>query len=162
MLEKSTISHGKVKEQHLTRRIFWTRQNGTTPEKFVVEVSNSTGAVLSIPSSFSFLSYTDHLDTFCKPLGIDWLVKALPYPILFAYALLLKPIIERKVTNPLALAHLIVSDELSVKVSPRMFYRKVLSQPFFDSWDKINVALLLLMVAQNSQATLERIEKLTL
>ncbi len=162
MLGKSTLSYGKVKEQHLTRWIFWNKQNGTTPEKFVVEVSNTTGTVLSIPSNFSFLSSAEHLDTFCNPLGIDWLVKAFPYPILFAHALLLKPIIERRVTNPMALAQLIVSDELSAKVSPRMFYRNVLSQPFFDSWDKINVALLLLMVAQNAQTTLERIEKLTL
>lgn len=161
MQGKTTLGYGRVKEQHVTRFIFWSTYENSTPLKYTVELSNATGAVLAMPQSFDFIKTNDDTHTLCFPLGIDWIVKAFPYPKLFMHGALLKPAIERKVTNPIALSGLIL-DDLSVKVSPRLFYKNLLSQSFFDSWDKINVALLLLMVAENIHTVLNSIERLTI
>ncbi|MDD2550339.1 MAG: PcfJ domain-containing protein [Bacteroidales bacterium] len=160
-IELPALSYGYIRKGEITKWIFWEYDQLKNIRKFSLEIN----------TDFNRLNLIDEIETqrvplrntlgFCKALGVDWLTKAMPNPQLFMERIILEEVALRRITNPSDLASYILGADLSAKVSPKLFFRSVLTDQFFDTWDKIKIAILLLMVSDNEQKTIDRIVFLT-
>jgi hypothetical protein len=157
----TTLSYGYVKRGQTIKWIFWEYDSFKGSKKICLEIntlSNSMSVVGEVNAQPEPLQNTPG---FCEALGIDWLTKVMPNPNLFMDTKILEQVVLKKITNPSDLACFILGEDLSKKVPPQLFFRSVLTNNFFDSWDKIKVAILLLMVTENVHRTFDRIVDLT-
>lgn len=155
--ELPALSYGYIRKGEITKWIFWEYDQLKNIRKFSLEIN----------TDFSRLNLLDEVETqrvplrntlgFCKALGVDWLTKAMPNPQLFLEKIILEEVALRRITNPSDLASFILGADLSAKVSSKLFFRSVLTNQFFDTWDKIKIAILLLMVTDNVQRTIDHI-----
>ncbi len=155
------LSYGYVRKGETTRWIFWECDSYKGSKKFCIEINTSTDRFNFVDDVDSYRISLKNTPGFYRALGVDWLTKAMPNPQLFMDRIILEQVVLRRITNPAELANFILGDDLSRKVSPKLFFRSVLAEQFFDSWDKVKIAILLLMVSDNAQKTIDKIVALT-
>lgn len=130
-------------------------------QKFCIEMNTLTDRFNLVDGVENYRVPLQNTLGFYQALGVDWLTKAMPNPKLFMDMTILKQVALRRITNPVELGSFILGEDLSKKVTPKLFFRSVLTDQFFDSWDKIKIAVLLLMITDNVQKTLNRIVDIT-
>ena len=130
-------------------------------QKLCIEINTITNRFNLVDGADDHRVPLQNTPGFYQALGVDWLTKAMPNPQLFMDMVILKQVALRNITNPVELGSFILGEDLSKKVTPKLFFRSVLTDQFFDSWDKIKIAVLLLMITDNVQKTLNRIVDIT-
>jgi hypothetical protein len=155
------LSYGYVKNGQTTKWIFWEFNSFGDCKKFCLEINSVSKRLNLVDSLNPSIIPLQNTPGFYQALGVDWLTKAMPHPQLFMNRIILEQVALRHITNPTNLATFLLGNELSNKVSAKQFFKSVLSSNFFDTWDKVKIALLLLMVTDNVQKTIEKIVPLT-
>jgi len=155
------LNYGYVSQGETTKWIFWEDDPIMGSKKICLEI-NAANSKLKLDDEFDINStFLVNTPSFYNALGVDWITKALPHPQLYLDRTILEQVALKKVTNPVSLAGFILGEELSKKVSPKLFSKNVLANAHFDSWDRIKIAIFLLMVTENVQKTIREIALLT-
>ncbi len=156
-----SLSYGYVRKGDTTKWIFWENDSFTDSQRLTFEINSRENYLKLVDCIDKYRIPLKNSPAFCEALGVDWLTKSMPNPQLFLEKTILEQVALLRITNPASLASFILGNELSAKVAPKLFFRHVLTNLYFDSWDKIKIAILLLMVTENEQNTLENITVLT-
>jgi uncharacterized membrane protein len=156
------LSYGYINNGQTTKWIFWEYNSYSECKKFCLEINSVSNRLNLVDSASKSIIPLKNTPGFYQALGVDWLTKAMPHPYLYMNRIFLEQVALRKITNPTDLATFILGVDLSEKIPSKQFFRSVLSNDYFETWDKIKIAILLLMVTDNVNKTLENIESQTI
>jgi hypothetical protein len=85
-----------------------------------------------------------------EKLKIDWILKAFRHPSLVLTDIVFEKAIQREITNPLQLTNYILQNEgVSVRISPKHFYKMVLCSPYIDTTLKLNAIICMLKAVKS-------------
>ncbi len=154
----ATIDFGYIVKGTSIKWTFWEKEPSGNEKELVFEINRELNKIHFVKGlTKGWIPIQNH-HKFLMALEVDWLYKALPHPELFMFQSPIENLILKRITNPVQLAEYLLGSELSKKVSPVLFYRSVLKNPCFNSWEALKIAILLLMVTDKVQHTLNHIQ----
>ncbi|MBI9068680.1 MAG: hypothetical protein JEZ09_15395 [Salinivirgaceae bacterium] len=158
MQKTATIDYGFIKKnENSCKWQFWSKKDDGSDIE--LEIQKDFNNVTLLKGNFKDWENPEQYKSVLDVLEIDWLYKALPHPILYIKPPILKYLLLKKITNPVLLAAALLGNHTN-KITPRMYFKHILQNPYFDSWAKLKRALLILLVCDNNMEALANMPEL--
>lgn len=155
------LNYGYVRNGDIVKWTFWEIDSSHNEQKLIFEMNSSSKRInFTVGVERSRIPIRNHAGLLTA-LGVDWLHKAMPYPSLFMDTTIFELVTANRITSPKQLVEFILGPDLVEKVPPKLFFRSVLVNKYFDTWDKIKIAIMLFMVTDNVHKTADNIDLLT-
>ena len=152
MQKTAAIDYGFIKtNEGSCKWQFWSKKDDGSDIE--LEIQKDFNNITILKGNFKEWENPEHFKSVLDVLEIDWLYKALPHALLYIKPPILKYLLLKKITNPVLLAEALIG-KLTYKVKPRMYFKHILQNPYFDSWQKMKRALTILLVSKNVEEAL--------